>query len=288
MENIHANYDAVFKDALTLFKDKTLDFLGLHNIAPIKEPLPTENTQIEVQVEFLDLLFQTADNKGLHIEEEVNLSMDDMYRFGEYHVRYSRTFKITFITVIFVKEPTSIRTIETEQFAFRLIIVQCSKFDADKILARLKEAVSEGLPFNELELIYLPLFKSIKYTPTELFLQSARLVKDMHGDVNYKQKMAALLIALGNKVVDKAALDEFAEEVKSMGNVIIEYFEEKAEKRGLELGEKRGLELGEKRGKRLANEDSARKMIEKGYDLTDIADITGIHLERLYEIKDAQ
>jgi hypothetical protein len=146
-----------------------------------------------------------------------------------------------------------------------------ANYDADEILTRLKDAVSDGLPFNELELIYLPLFKSARCTPTELFRESARLVKDLQGDVNYRQKMAALLIALGNKVVDKAALDEFAEEVKSMGNVIIEYFEEKAEKRG----------------KRLANEDSAKKMIEKGYDFNDIADITGVQLERLYEIRDA-
>ncbi len=28
MEDLHKNYDAVFKEALTLFKDKTLDFFG--------------------------------------------------------------------------------------------------------------------------------------------------------------------------------------------------------------------------------------------------------------------
>jgi hypothetical protein len=42
MDNIHMNYDAVLKDALTLFKDKTLEFLGLHDIPPITEPLNTE------------------------------------------------------------------------------------------------------------------------------------------------------------------------------------------------------------------------------------------------------
>ena len=42
MNKIHKNYDYVFKEALSLYKDKALDFLGLTNIAPITEPLRTE------------------------------------------------------------------------------------------------------------------------------------------------------------------------------------------------------------------------------------------------------
>ncbi len=68
MNAIHHNYDAVFKDAMTLFKDKTLDFLGISGVAPIKEPLRTENVQVEVKTEFVDLLFSTNDGKGLHLE----------------------------------------------------------------------------------------------------------------------------------------------------------------------------------------------------------------------------
>ncbi len=102
-----------------------------------------------------------------------------MYRFAGYHVKRSRSYKMEFITVIFVKEPTEIRKIKTRQFTFKPIIVQCSRIDADAALNRLRKAVSEGTAFNELELIYLPLFKSVKYTPTELFRESARLVRDM-------------------------------------------------------------------------------------------------------------
>jgi hypothetical protein len=236
MESIHNNYDAVFKDALTLFKDKTLDFLGLHGIAPITEPLPTEAVQVEVQAEFLDLLFGTQDNRGLHLEEEVDLSLDDMYRFGGYHIKYSRTYKREFITVIFVKNPTSITEIRSPQFTFTPIIVQCSQIDADEVLAGLRSAITEGQPFNELELIYLPLFKSVQFTPTELFRESAKLVKDVRGEVNYKQKLGALLIALVHKVVDKAALNQFIEEVRGMGNVILELFKELGEKEGEKKG----------------------------------------------------
>ena len=35
----HTNLDLVFKESLSLYKDKTLDFLGLIGIAPIMGPL---------------------------------------------------------------------------------------------------------------------------------------------------------------------------------------------------------------------------------------------------------
>ena len=43
IEDIYANYDAVFKDSLSLFKDKSLDFFGLDPSLRIKEPLKTES-----------------------------------------------------------------------------------------------------------------------------------------------------------------------------------------------------------------------------------------------------
>ena len=165
----YKNYDAVFKDAMVLFQNKALDFLGLTGIAPITEPLRTENAAVEIKSEFMDLTFGTEDGRGLHFEEEVDLSKDDMLRFAAYHVNLSRTYKREFVTVVFVKNPTALTEVRTEQLAFKPIIVQCSKIDADTILGRLKEDIKEGRPVNELEAIYLPLFHSKKLSPTALF-----------------------------------------------------------------------------------------------------------------------
>jgi hypothetical protein len=38
MTNTGMNYDAVFKEAMTLFKGKALDFLGLSDLGTIEEP----------------------------------------------------------------------------------------------------------------------------------------------------------------------------------------------------------------------------------------------------------
>jgi hypothetical protein len=266
--DVHKNYDAVFKEAMVLFKDKTLDFLGLHGIAPISEPLRTENVQIEINSEFLDLTFGLQDGKGAHFEEEVDLSRDDMLRFGSYHLGLSRVYKRDFITVIFVKNPTSIKELRTEQISFTPIIVQCSEFDADAILDRLKKSVADGEAINELELIYLPLFRSSKYSPTELFRESAALVKALQVEDNRRIKVAALLYALAGKVVETTELDKFWEEVKVMGNKIIEY--------------------AENYGMKMKMEETARKMLDKGYDLNEIIEITGIGSERLHEILDKE
>jgi hypothetical protein len=276
MSKIHKNYDAVFKDALTLFKDKTLDFLGLHDIPPITEPLSSEFVNVDVNTNILDLVFGLQDSRGLHIEEEVDLSYNDLLRIGGYHLDLCRTYAREFITVIFVKNPVRINNIKTGQLTFEPVIVKCSDFDADAILDKLKKAIAGGEPVNELELIYLPLFKSLSYTPTELFTESAKLITAMHADDKFKQKIASLLTVLSGKIVDKSVLDKYAEEVMYMGNAVIEYFQEKAEERG--------IKLGEERGKKLMEVETVLRMYNKGLSSEDIINYTGISQERLDQI----
>ena len=110
----HANLDNVFKESLTLFKDKTLDFLNIPEIAPIADYLGTENVQIELTWESMDLAFGTSDGQGVHLEEEINLSNDDLLRFLGYNASLSRIHKREFATIIFVKNPTNLEGINTK------------------------------------------------------------------------------------------------------------------------------------------------------------------------------
>ena len=269
----HQNYDLVFKEAMVLFKDKALDFLGLTGIAPITEPLRTESVEIEVKIEFRDLTFGTEDGRGVHFEEEVDLSNDDMLRFNGYNSWLSRAYKREFITVVFVKNPTTVTELRTEQVHFKPIIVQCSKVDADAMLDELQKDITDGKSINELKLVYLPLFKSVKFSPTELFKESTKLIKDLQVDDGYKRKMYALSIVLAGKVVDKSALEAAKEEVLKMGNVIIEVFEKHGEERGMIIGAVR------------QQEEIACKMLYKGFKLSEINELTGVDLNRLNEIR---
>jgi len=263
----HTNIDLVFKESMTIFKGKVLDFLGLTNLAPIMEHLGTESVEIEVTWEFKDLAFGTQDGRGLHFEEEIDLSLDDLYRCVSYNSALSRVHKREFITVIFVKNPTMLKGIKTEQIDFKPVIVQCSELDADAMLAGLKRAIELGEVINELEAIYLPLFNSESLSPTELFSESVQIIKAMRVDDNHKRKVLTLLATLCGKVVDRSQLLAAIEEVMKMGNVIFEYLEERGEKR--------------------KQEEMAKKMLSDNCDVLNIIRYTGIEPERLNELRTA-
>ena len=263
----HTNVDFVFKESISIFTGKALDFLGLSGIAPIVEHLGTESVHIEVTWEFKDLAFGTQDGRGLHLEEEINLSLDDLYRFVGYNSSLSRVHKREFVTVIFVKNPTELTEIETEQLHFKPVVVQCSKIDADAILAKLRKAIADGKPINELEAIYLPLFYSVELTPTELFTESTEIIKAMQADDNHKRKVLTLLITLCGKIVDRVQADAVIEEIVKMGNVIFERLEE--------------------RSRECEREEIAKKMLSMGMDVLDIIEATGISVEEVRKMRDS-
>jgi hypothetical protein len=147
MTNTGMNYDAVFKEAMTLFKGKALDFLGLSDLGTIEEPLPVENVEVEIRSEFADMAFALRGGGGLHFEEEVNLSKDDLLRICGYHTWLSRVHKREFVTVLFVKNrvPAGRIRIRTKQLHFTPVVVDCSAIDADTRLARLRQQVQRIL-----------------------------------------------------------------------------------------------------------------------------------------------
>ena len=276
LDEIKMNYDAVFKEALSLFSDKSLDFLGLKDFAPIDKPLRTENKEVNLVSEFVDMTFSLKDGNGVHFEEEIDLSETDMLRFISYRAWLIREYKRPFITVIFAKGPVKIKEYSDNQMRFTPIIVDCSKINADERLEKLKQDIKEGKSVNELEILYLPLFASARYSPTELFRESATIIKGLPTDEEMRLKLFSLLVVLSGKVVDKKELEKFWEEVKVMGNAILEYAEER--------GEERGIRLGEERGKEHKAEEAAIKMYAKGYEIQDILEITGVNIKRFKEI----
>jgi hypothetical protein len=244
MNEIRKNYDAVFKEAMALFKGKVLDFLGLGSLGKILEPLPTENVEVNVRSEFADMVFTLENGDGLHLEEEVNLSEDDLLRMCGYHIWLKRIYKRDFVTVIFTKERASRTGIRSRQLSFEPIVVDCSKIDADKKLFNLKRYVRDGEEINELELLYLPLFHSTQFTPTDLFKESFNMILGLKVNEETKSKLLGLLITLTGKVVEPGALVEVYERMRKMGNRIFEYWDSNARKEEKEEIAKKLLSMG--------------------------------------------
>ena len=264
----HRNYDLGFKEAMTLFKDKALDFFGIDDIDTITESLATESVAVEIKSQFRDLVFATNNGKGLHLEEEVALNEKDLWRFLDYNVSLYRIHNRIFDTVIFVKEPTTLTGIDLERLVFKPIIVQCADIDADAMLDELKQDIENGKPINELKLVYLPLFCGKTLDSTGLFLESTKLIRSMKVEELFRHKVLALAILVAGKVVDPEVLKQIYEEVKLMGtgNVILDVAEE----------------YGAKREK----EEIARKLLSMGMDAIDVVEATGLSNERIRELRD--
>ena len=269
MDVPHRNYDLGFKEAMTLFKDKALDFFGIDGIDIITESLATESVEVEVKSLFRDLVFATSKGKGLHFEEEIALSEDDLWRFLDYNVSLYRIHKRVFDTVIFVKESTTLAGIDHERLTFKPIIVQCANIDADAMLEELKRDIGDGKLVNELKLVYLPLFHGKNLDATGLFLESTKLIRSMKVENQFKQKVLSLAVLIAGKVVDPKVLNQIYEEVRLMGtgNVILDVAEEYGAKRNME--------------------EVARKMLSDNLDILDIIKYTGIDADRLRDIRES-
>ena len=232
----HANYDAVFKDAMSLFKDKALGFFGLPDNVRIKEPLRTEKKEVRVSTEFSDLTFRLSDGRGFHAEEQVDLTKDDLLRFCGYHVDLVREYECEFITAIFLKNPSQDVKLDIGMLKFEPYIVDCSMHDADEILESMKEKVQKGEPVNELEIIYLPLFKSARHTPVDLLHEAVTVIRQMKAkDEDQKLKMIALALMVSNKFVSKAELNKLWEDAKMVKLKILELAEEKGIEQGIDI-----------------------------------------------------
>ena len=60
---------------------------------------------------------------------------------------------------------------------------------------------------------------------------------------------------------------------------------EKLRKQGKQEGLEEGLEEGEKKGKQEAKLEDARRMLEKGYPIEDVCEITGLSLDEVEKLK---
>lgn len=90
----YQNYDNIFKNSLSIFKNEVLDFLGV-DLPRIDSFVETEFAEIETRDEMLDLNFRLEDGSILYLEEEVDILTEDLIRFASYDLKhYNKLYKI--------------------------------------------------------------------------------------------------------------------------------------------------------------------------------------------------
>lgn len=95
----HQNYDLVFKEAFSIFNNKSLAFLGI-DLPSIDSFLVTEIPEVETTDDMMDLNFRLEDGSIIHLEEEMALSKRDLIRFAHYDLRLFQYYETHVHTVV--------------------------------------------------------------------------------------------------------------------------------------------------------------------------------------------
>jgi hypothetical protein len=260
------NYDAVFKESFTLFKDKSLRFLGIESDARITEILSTEKREIQVDTEFSDLTFKTDKGFGLHIEEETNISKQDLYRFCGYQVDLAQRHGIDFETLVLTFSAPGVKQIETPTLVFRPWLVNLKERDADLLLEDLSDKVGRGEEISELDLVFLPMCSSRTKTTVELLGRGIALAARLP---SRGQKIAGLMMVLSNRLVEEKELERIWGEFMDMTKLKVFQVAEK-------VGREQGIELGK--------EQTAISLLKEGMDIPFISKVTGLSPEALQKL----
>lgn len=253
----YKNYDMVIKEALTLFENKTLDFLGL-DLPKIISVEDTELYKIETKNNFIDLNFMLEDGTLLHIEEETHVSLKDLLRFAQTDLMMYGKKHRKIHTVVLTKtaaEQTK-NTIDAGSLIYKVDCINLTEDDWEDTYNKLKSKIESGEEFNELELIFLPLKKADEQDTTYID-QSIELAKEIKTSKVEQLRIISLMIVLMDKHLTKEKILNIWEEL-NMLNIM---------KVAQEIYEKEGMEKGIEKGK----EELIWRMILKKFPDTDIS-----------------
>ncbi|MDR1532722.1 MAG: hypothetical protein LBS62_11185 [Clostridiales bacterium] len=281
IDSTDKNYDIVFKDALSLFSGKSLEFLGINGLPPLGKPLKTELPDISAHTAFSDLTYDIPGLGGVHLDAEDKISTDDLIRFCEYVLRLIKAYKMDFMSIIFTRHKPSATKLNFKALKFKPIIVCLADRDADKTLARLKEEIKNSGQVNELELIYLPLYASKNLNVTELLMESAALVRQLDIPDVMADKILAMMLVLANKLVDKNSLDNIWKEFSRMYKLkVLEVAEEQGMRKGVRKGVRKGMRKGVQKYREVVT-----NMLSNGASYEFVMKVTGLSEEKLAELE---
>ena len=239
----HQNYDLAFKEAITVFKNKSLDFLEV-DLPRIVDIVNTEMFKIETKENFIDMNFILEDGSLLHLEEEIHVSEEDLLRFAQTDlVLYgSKRSVIHTVVVVLGNNKMNKGSIDAGSLKYDVKIVYMRGKDGDSKLSELKQKLESGEAINELELIFLPLMGSRIRERIEMLDEALDLTRQMQVDPARKMKIMSMQLVLMDKYITEEKILSVWEEMKMLNIIRI------AEKKGIEQGIERGIEQGIERG----------------------------------------
>jgi len=202
------NYDFVFKDSFSLFKNDIGDFLKVE-LPGIDSYLETEFAEIETSAERMDLNFKLEDGSILHLEEEIEVSVDDLIRFASYDLKLYNRYRDKIRTIILCIKgyPAAEATFNAGSLGYNTIVVNMSDKDGKEKMKELREKIEKGEEINYLELIFLPLMNSDQ-DMVKRVKETIELEDKLDADQKFKNNLAALTIVLCDKFLSSENMIE--------------------------------------------------------------------------------
>ncbi len=224
------NYDFVFKDSFNLFKNNIADFLMME-LPGIVSYLETEFTEVKTNTERMDLNFILEDGSILHLEEEIEISVNDLIRFASYDLKLYNRYRDKIRTIILCIKgyPALEAGFNCSSLSYNTTVVNMSDKDGKKKLKELKEKIENKEQINYLDLIFLPLMNSDKKMVKRV-KKTIELEEKLDVEQNLRNKIVALTIVLCDKFLNNKDMSELWEEYKMVK--FFKYVEEQGKKEG--------------------------------------------------------
>ena len=238
----YQNYDIVFKDSFSIFRNKVIDFLDV-DIPKIDSFLDTEFAEIETNKQQLDLNFRLTDGSILHLEEEADISQEDLIRFSSYDLKLYNKYRKKIRTIILCVNGFDNRQaiINAGSFNYQAIVVDMSEKDGDAKSKQIEKKLASDEEINILDLIFLPLMNS-----KQGMLNRVKRAIEFEQKLDIPEEKADKVIAMTLVIADKFLTDK--EISKIWGDYkmlrIFKHAEEQGEKEGIEKGRQEGRQEG--------------------------------------------
>lgn len=240
----------------------------------------------------MDSVIERKDKSLINIEHHSSINSNLMRRDYEYCVTLHAATKRPVGPYILYTGKLPIKEIEhaNELMFFNPTWVKTRKWNGNKRLNNLKYKIEKQeicTVFDIIELIWLPR-SHINLTIVDTILTCIKLYNEMIADewLKYVAKKC-LKLWVGRYIKDKNQIKEAARGLK-MSALELRPFEQQLENvlyaNRLEQAEERGEKLGIKKGEKLGEESIIKKLLKK-YDVTKVAEMTEIDIEKIEKIR---
>jgi hypothetical protein len=187
----------------------------------------------------MDLNFKLEDGSILHLEEEIEVSVDDLIRFASYDLKLYNRYRDRIRTIILCIKgyPAAEAAFNAGSLGYNTTVVNMSDKDGKEKMKELREKIEKGEEINYLELIFLPLMNSDQDIVRRV-KETIELEDKLDADQKFKNNLAALTIVLCDKFLSSENMIELWRDRKMVK--FFKYVEEQGKKKGKEEGKIEG------------------------------------------------